>query len=151
MKARTMLRIFIVEDHPTYREILVDSLKDVAGAEVSGTSATAESALEALPGTRTDVVLVDVSLPKMSGFEFAIEIRKRYPGLACLMLSGFQDRALVERARSLGLAGYVVKGDLDELRKAVTSIMAGKSYFARLEIQQRETEPSLRKAHRRNR
>jgi DNA-binding NarL/FixJ family response regulator len=130
-----MPRIFVVEDHPTFRDILLRSLKNMADTEVCGASATAENALETLPGSETDVVVVDVSLPKMNGFDLAIEIRRRYPGLACLMLSGFADRALVERARSLGLAGYVVKGDLDELKKAVSSIMEGRSYFAGLEIQ----------------
>lgn len=145
-----MSRIFIVEDHPTYREILLDSLKDLAGAEVCGESATAEDALATVPGLQTDLVIVDVSLPKMNGFDFAVEIRKRCPGLACLMLSGFADGGLVEQARSLGLAGYVVKGDLEELRKAVSAILAGKSYFAGPEVQPPEKEPTARKTDPKN-
>ncbi len=122
-------RIYVVEDHPVFREALLQSLKKIDSVEVCGQSPTAENALENLPETKADIVLVDLSLPKMNGFEFAAEIKKRCPGLACVVISGYRNKAFVDRARYAGLQGYVVKGETAQLKTALNDVIAGKSYF----------------------
>lgn len=122
-------RVFVVEDHPVFREALVQSLNQQEGFEVCGSSPNAEDALSVVPSSSADVALVDVSLPKMNGFEFAAEIRKRCPGLACLILSGYRSPAVLDRARALGLQGYVVKGDAHELMAALQDVLSGKPHF----------------------
>lgn len=81
------LRIFIVEDHPVMREMLGALLRQEPDFEVSGAAATAEEALERLAEKSADLLLVDVSLPKMSGIELVQEVQRRGLELRCLMLT----------------------------------------------------------------
>ena len=122
-------KIFVVEDHELFRDMLVRSLNRIDGLEVCGSSGSAEDALENLPGTQADLALVDVSLPKMNGFDFVSEIRKRCPEVVCVMLSGYRQRAHVNRARALGAQAYVAKGDYYQLKAALQDVIAGRTYF----------------------
>ena len=123
-------RVFVVEDHEVYRHTLIEVLSQVNKVEVCGSSSTAEAALESLPEMNADIVIVDMSLPKMNGLEFAVEIKKRCPNLRCLMVSGHKTPALIERARELGLQGYVVKGDATQIKNAINDLIAGQSHFS---------------------
>ncbi len=126
-------KIFVVEDHADYRKNLLLTLSRMDRVEICGSSSTAEEALESLPGTKADIVIVDMSLPKMNGLDFAVAIKKQCPNLRCLMLSGHKIPDFVERARELGLQGYVLKGDTEELKEGLHQIIVGQSHFPHLE------------------
>ncbi len=121
--------IFIVEDHDIMSEMLREYIKDVPGLAVCGAAATGEAALEALealPAAQADLVLVDVSLPEMSGIDLVRTLHARWPNLPCLMLSGHREAAYVKRAREAGASGYVLKGDPHKLTQAIQNMRTGK-------------------------
>ncbi|MFW5973190.1 MAG: response regulator [Bacteroidota bacterium] len=122
--------IFIVEDHPYMREILRQYLEMEDDFEICGVAETAEIALESIPLASPDLVLVDVSLPGMSGIELVTRLRAADPDVACLMLSGHGERSHVRRAAEAGARGYVLKSDTSELSAAIRRVATDKSYFA---------------------
>src|ERR1700753_1915616 len=121
--------IYVVEDHAAFRGTLVSMLKNMEGIKFGGWSGDAEDALQKLNEAHPDLVLVDLSLPHMNGFEFGVEAKKRFPQLALFMLAGHPVQTYVERARSLGFQGYVVKGDTGELKSALRDVLQGKTSF----------------------
>jgi DNA-binding NarL/FixJ family response regulator len=123
-------RIFLVEDHPLMREVVRDFLGAVPGFEICGESTTAEDALEQLGDARPDLVIVDSSLPRMSGIDLVGEVRARWDGLPCLMLSGHGHEGYVQRAFDAGARGYVLKGDPAELPRAIREVLDGMEYLS---------------------
>lgn len=124
-------KLFLIEDNPTLRETMVFSIGAMGGMECCGSAESGEDALEQLGGLEPDVVLVDGSLPGMSGTEFVREIKKLKPSLRCLFFSGRHEREIVEGALKAGACGYVVKGGKPtELQVAVAAVMEGKCYVS---------------------
>jgi DNA-binding NarL/FixJ family response regulator len=116
-----LYRIFIVEDHPLMRETYSDMLSYEADMEVCGVAATGEEALEHLAGSRADLVIVDLSLPGMSGYDLIRRLRVEHPQLPSLVVSGHSANHYREIAKRNGAAGYLDKMDapeflIDEIR-----------------------------------
>ena len=127
-----MTRIYLVEDHPIMRDALCMMLEMEADMEVCGEAETAEAALGAIAAAAPDVVLVDVSLPGMSGIELVPLLLQREPAFRCLMLSGHREKQYVEQALAAGAQGYVVKSSLlDELTDGIRRVMQGERYLSR--------------------
>ena len=124
------LKIFIVEDHAIMREMLSAFLSDLPDYEVCGAAEAAEEALGRLGEAAPDLVLVDVSLPGMSGIELVEAIQHRWPELRCLMLSGHGEKGYVERALAAGAQGYILKGNPYELPEAIEQAMSGETYLS---------------------
>lgn len=104
-----MYRIYIVEDHPLMREtyrILVDSAADM---EVCGIAPTATDALREIPELNPDLILVDLSLPDINGYELLKQIHALMPGLLALIVSGHPASQYESFAKSGGAVGYVDK------------------------------------------
>ena len=123
-------RIFIVEDHPMMRRMLHDYIQAEPDLEVCGTAATGAEALVALADLAADLVVVDMSMPKMSGVDLVETLLARQPDLSCLMYSGHSELSYVERARAAGARGYVLKGGPDELPQAIRRVLAGEEYLS---------------------
>ncbi|MFD5325946.1 response regulator [Streptomyces sp. NPDC127092] len=126
--AATATRVFLVDDHEVVRRGLRDLLDDEPDLEVVGEASTAEQALARGPALRPDVAVLDVRLPDGDGISVCRELRSRMPGLACLMLTSFDDEDALLDAIMAGAAGYVlkqIKGS--DLVSAVRTVATGQS------------------------
>ena len=123
-------QIFLVDDHPIMREAVRGLLEREAGLAVCGEAATAAEALEHVATAEPDLVLIDVSLPDMSGIQLARILRERYPDLPLAMLSGHAEQSYVEQALEAGANGYVLKGKSDELPEAVRRLARDERYLS---------------------
>ena len=123
-------KIYIVEDHAIVREMLGMTVERMMGLSVCGTAASAEEALEQFEKAGADLVLVDMSLPGMSGSELIRAVSERWPGLRCLVLSAHAEAWYVEGALQAGARGYVLKGDPSELERAIRRVLGGEMYLS---------------------
>lgn len=116
-------QVFVVEDQGVVRSMLTRYLDLQPGIAVCGSAATGEEALGALPG-EAEVIVVDLGLAGMTGTELLTEVRARWPGLACVVLSG--RTALESEAEALraGADAFVEKGDLPQLMAAIREAAA---------------------------
>lgn len=123
-----VLSVMVVEDHDLMRETLIDVIGRMSGFEVCAGVESGEAALRAPERRSADIVLVDMSLPGMTGAEFVAEMQRRRPQTSCVMLSGHRERHYVERAFGAGAHGYVVKGRPAEIEVALRTVAEGREY-----------------------
>jgi DNA-binding NarL/FixJ family response regulator len=125
-----MCSILLVEDHKLMAEALVSVLRKKGNFKVAGVAASAEEALEHLPNLQVDLALVDVVLPHTSGIELVSLIRKKYPFLPCLMISGRNASQYVKRSLAAGARSYVLKDDVQEVMQGIRHVLKGGTYLS---------------------
>jgi DNA-binding NarL/FixJ family response regulator len=128
-KLRTsMISVSIVEDDAQARKILSGWLSRVPGFKLVGDWADAESALNALPERKPDVVLMDINLPGMSGVEAVRNLKPALPGTQFVMLTVYEDADHIYDALAAGATGYLLKRTpREELLTAVREVQNGGS------------------------
>ena len=127
--ARPRLRAVLVDDHEEIRA----RLREVIGADhdVVGSFSTGRSLLDAVEGLHPDVVLLDISMPDMSGFEVARFLAENFPLLPIVFVTQHAGAAYVSEAFRLRASGYVLKGRVvAELPAALRQIQDGGSYVS---------------------
>ena len=126
-----MISILLVEDHAIFADALSRLLQERGRHEVVEVVGTAEQAQERLPEVDVDLVLVDVSLPKMSGIDLVAKIHERYPKLPCLMLSGHNASQYVNRSLAAGARGYLLKEDVGGILEGIQQVLQGNVYVSK--------------------
>jgi len=112
--------VLIADDHDLFAESLRAFLSTEEGISVVGRAANGEEAARLCSELRPDVVLMDISMPVLNGFEAARLIREEVPETRVLFLTGSNSPADVAQARAAGGAGYVTKDKLaTELVEAI--------------------------------
>jgi DNA-binding NarL/FixJ family response regulator len=121
----TPLKLVIVDDNDLFVSALEGLLESESSLEVVGRAANGASAAELAAELQPDVVLMDLSMPEMDGFEATPLVREQAPAAAIVVLTGSDDPADQERARAAGAAGYVTKDRiLGELVTTIHSVTA---------------------------
>lgn len=122
---KNKFRVVIADDHPIFRAGLKQAIESDEFFEVAFDAADGEAALKAAIEMKPDAIVLDVNMPKMSGLEAAAEIKRLVPATQIVFLTMHDDRAMFERALSLGASGYVLKdsatGDIVDCLKAVAA------------------------------
>ena len=124
------IRVVLVEDHAMVRAGLKRLLEDLPAIEVVGVACDGREALESIQTTTPDVVLMDVTMPGMSGLAALARITADLPAVRVIMLSMHDNEEYVGQALKAGAAGYLLKdSDLAELDLAIRSVMRGGTYL----------------------
>ncbi|MGW5349759.1 response regulator [Streptomyces sp. NPDC004031] len=122
------IRVFLLDDHEVVRRGLHDLLDAEPDIEVVGEAGDADHALARGPALRPDVAVLDVRLPDGDGITVCRELRSSVPGLACLLLTSFDDDDALLDAIMAGAAGYVLKQIKGaDLVDAVRTVATGQS------------------------
>lgn len=134
------ISIAIVEDETRLRVQLAKFIEDAPGFRCQGVFASAEHALREIPRQPSDVVLMDINLPQMSGVECAFRLKKLIPQIQIVMLTVYDDSEKIFKALEMGASGYLLKRTpAEEILKAVTDVRNGgapmSSYIARQVVQ----------------
>jgi DNA-binding NarL/FixJ family response regulator len=117
------LRVLIVDDQRLFAEALETILAADERLEVVGQASDGSEAVELARTLRPDLVLMDVSMPVLDGFEATREIRAASESVRVLMLTGSNSRADVDRSREAGASGYVTKDRIaSELVTAIVEV-----------------------------
>jgi len=124
-------RLFIVDDHYMVIEGIRSLLQQEEDIEWMGHANNGESCLAFLQNHEPEVILMDISMPGMSGIELCKIVKSKYPGIRVLGLSTFNQRSFVEKMIENGASGYVLKNaNREELLKAIQAAKSFKSYLS---------------------
>ncbi len=119
-------KIVIVDDHPLMRKGLASTLEAEPDYEVVAQFERAEDVLEDFKSLGADLIILDVSLPGMSGIELVKNLLFQFPDFPCLVVSRHEVSLYAERALRAGAKGYVIKFEpSDILLKAVRKVING--------------------------
>ena len=122
--------ILIVEDHKVYTRALLRLLSSNKNLSILAVTETAEQALEQLQGLRVDLVLADISLPRMSGIDLIEKLHEKYPDLLSAILSGHLSSEYVRRALNAGARGYLVKDNPTGILEGIQRVLNGELYIS---------------------
>jgi DNA-binding NarL/FixJ family response regulator len=103
------IRVVVADDHRLFAQALEAILATDDRIEVAGHAADGAEAVRLALSVEPDVILMDIAMPVMDGFQATKQIRKQKPAACILMLTGSNSRTDVDRAREAGAAGYVTK------------------------------------------
>jgi DNA-binding NarL/FixJ family response regulator len=101
--------LLLVDNSVILRERLKHMLADEPGISVIGEAGAGYDALGLLARRRYSLVLLDISLPDLTGFQLLTQIKEKYPALPVLMLTTYNEPQFVAKAHRLGAVGYVAK------------------------------------------
>jgi DNA-binding NarL/FixJ family response regulator len=129
MFSAVMIRAIIADDHAFFRIVVRTILEERGDIEVYEASDGAEAVAKALK-LKPDVVILDLNMPVMSGYEAAAELRRLLPGIPILLFSTQSRAQLAADARSIGVQGFVNKTDANRaLLQAVDDVVVNKGTF----------------------
>jgi len=124
-------KIVIAEDHTILREGLRAILALHDEFEVVGEAKDGFEAIKSVGKCSPDIILMDLSMPKMSGLDAIVEIKKRYPGTKILTLTVHKTEEYILATLQAGADGYMLKDDShEELAVAIRSILSEKPYLS---------------------
>lgn len=131
-------RILLADDHP----LVLESVKQLLEPDflVVGTAQTGQQVLEEAQKMQPDIVLLDASMPGMSGFEAARRLKTLLPTIKIIFVTMLTEAIAVSEGFRAGAMGYVLKQDAsDELHAAVKSVMANQRFVSsKLDMEVRE-------------
>jgi two-component system, NarL family, response regulator NreC len=125
------LRLLLADDHAMVRDGLRHVLESQPGWCVVAEAPNGRQAVQRALDLRPDVIVLDASMPLLSGIEATRQVTRRWSSARILMLTMYSDEAYVVRALQAGVRGYVLKdADSTELVHAVRVLSTGGSYFS---------------------
>lgn len=126
-----MTRILIADNHTLFLQGLRSLVEQQPDFEVVGEASDGREAVQRTRELRPDVVLMDVVMPGLNGFDATRMIREETPGTRILALSMHVDKRYVLGMLDAGAAGYVPKdASFDEVARAIRAVAAGQGYLA---------------------
>jgi len=124
-------RLLLCDDHGIFREGLKTLLEKRPDFQVVAQAADGPAAVANAQEFAPDVVIMDISLPKLNGIEATRQIVSQRPQAKVIVLSMHSDRRFVQEALKVGAAGYLLKDSaFDELLSAVAAVVEGKTYLS---------------------
>jgi DNA-binding NarL/FixJ family response regulator len=125
------IRVYLVDDQAMIRAALRSFLSQRESFEIVGTSGDARKAIEEIATLRPDVVMLDITMPGLSGLDAIPLIRKEAPRAKVIMLTHHEGESFVEQALSAGAEGYVSKDSQPaELELAIAAVHRGDPYVS---------------------
>ena len=133
IKPMSPYQIILADDHLMFRNGIKRIIEDSKNLAVVGEADDGLQLLELLKKTKPDMVVLDISMPKLRGLETTREIKARYPDIKVLILTMHRNKEYLLQAVSAKADGYLLKEDTDgQLIVAIESIRAGKIFLSPL-------------------
>jgi DNA-binding NarL/FixJ family response regulator len=123
--------VLVADDHGVVREGLRRLIEAEPDLTVCAEAGDGREVLDQVEERRPDVVVLDITMPRMGGLETLQRLRAKHPQVKAILLSVHSDPPFIQSAVSLGADGYVLKnGRTSEIVSAIRAVTRGGSYFS---------------------
>jgi DNA-binding NarL/FixJ family response regulator len=122
------MRVLLGDDHA----LILDGLRAALQSQydIVGVAKDGRALVQAAEKLKPELVIVDISMPLLNGFEAAKQIKESLPSAKLIFLSQHLNPAYLKHALKLGASGYVLKaGAIEELQKAISAVVRGQTYI----------------------
>jgi DNA-binding NarL/FixJ family response regulator len=127
------IRVLIADDHTLVRAGIRSLIQNIKGIQVIAEAGDGREALKLIDTHRPDVVLMDITMPGLNGFEVAAHVAKEFSHVRVIILSMHTNEEYVLQVLRAGASGYIVKGaDPAELEIAIKAVVRGETYLSPL-------------------
>lgn len=124
------IRLLIADDHAVVRKGIRLLLEDENDIEIVGEASDGDEALELIKSLHPDILLLDITMPRLSGIDVLRELAQQTHAVHTLMFSMHSNPDYILKAVQYGAAGYLLKDtSQEEMLKAIRSVMAGDLYY----------------------
>ena len=124
-------RIFLSDDHAILRDGLKHIITSNPDYEVIGESGDGRDALEKIEKMKPDIVILDISMPSMTGVEVARNIKKYNPNIKIIILTQYDSSEYIKQLLKYGVEGYILKENAsDELLRAIGEVQKGNNFLS---------------------
>jgi PAS domain S-box-containing protein len=123
------MRLLIVDDHEVVRRGIRSLLSDQAGCEVCGEAVDGQDALDKARELKPDLIVMDVSMPRLNGLDATRQVRSMLPDCEVLMLSQHENGEMARQALKAGARGYIVKTSISEDLISALAKVSRREYF----------------------
>lgn len=138
-----MIKVLIADDHAIVRSGLRALLKSEPNMMLIGEATGGHEAISMTESLQPDVLVLDLNMPDLDGIEVTKNLRPRFPDLRILILTVYEDEALLREAIRAGASGYILKRATEtELISAIYTVRRGDLYVDPKMIRVLFTEPS---------
>lgn len=128
---KNQTKILLIDDHPLLRTGIAQLIGQQKDLVVCGEVDDSLKALDAIEQTNPDIVVLDITLKKMSGIEVLKHIKVRFPRVKVLILSMHDETLYAPRALRAGASGYIMKQEAAEnVITAIRKILSGEVYIS---------------------
>jgi len=125
------IRILLADDHPMIRAGFKSMLDKSERFEIVGEAGNGKELIEVARELNPEIILVDISMPVMSGLDVLEELSIRVPGVRLIVLTMHEEREYILQALKSGAAGYLLKNiERFELERAIITVYEGGKYFS---------------------
>jgi DNA-binding NarL/FixJ family response regulator len=125
------IRVIVVDDHKIFRAGLALMIREMKEVILAGEAGNGVEFIELLKQTPADIVFMDIQMPEMNGIDATRAAMELFPALNVIALSMHDEREYLEKMLIAGAKGFLLKNTgLDELEKAIHSVMEGNNYFS---------------------
>lgn len=126
------IRVLLVDDHTIVREGIRSCLAAYENVEIAGEASNGHEAISQARDLAVDVVVMDITMPLMSGLEATERLGREVPAAKVLILTVHDNVEYVHKIVNCGARGYVLKdASPEELAHAIEAVNAGRSFFSR--------------------
>lgn len=124
------IKVMLTDDHILMREGIRQLLEFDGSIEVIAEAGDGEECLQKLEGTKPEVLLLDINMPKKNGIEVLEEIKRKNIDVKVLILTVHNEIEYLLKAVDIGVDGYILKdSESSELKKAINAVVSGESYI----------------------
>lgn len=125
------IRVLLADDHTLIRSGIATLLQSSKDIQVVGEAEDGEEAIRKTGELQPDVVVIDLSMPKLSGIEATKILKRKYPDTQVLVLTMHENEAYVFQILKSGASGYVLKSaGKEELSTAIRAVAKGEKFFS---------------------
>ena len=124
------LKVIIADDHKMLRKAWMLLLSKMENVTIVGEASNGREVLDLLAQANANIVLMDVDMPLLDGYQTANVIKEKYPWTKIIVLTMFNDNHTIKRMLKSGVMGYITKNSSnEELLEAITVVGEGKKYI----------------------
>ncbi len=121
------IKVIVIDDHPLVLNGFEHILRDAESIELLATFSNAKLAISFLEQQHVDVILLDINMPEMDGFEAIQYVQKKFPTVHVVAISNLKEASVATRMLHYGAKGYLLKNvSAEELVDAVEQVCEGK-------------------------